>query len=300
MKAKILIVAAMALLPFAANAQTNINKVWEQVVKGSIGTQNAVEMEHDNDAEGKTWTFDHYGLLVKSGSPELKRLEEAFKSDRKEAYSVYAKSAGQTGRVVNTTKIGYADGTKALEFGYDNSHNYEVLLFHDKNDEMRRTAYALVWFETGRGNTQCHVYRFYGLDPRKANTKKNQTTTIQSDGTVVKYDGNTNNSVVMRPQANSIDSVNVKNSADFIVCFNTLRTEYTKAINFADGDQAFWADKIMQPVNQIVILCQKYHSLLSTKEQTSCANILADMQKQSHDKGVTEMLELARKYLLNM
>lgn len=33
MKAKILIVAAMALLPFAANAQTNINKVWEQVVK---------------------------------------------------------------------------------------------------------------------------------------------------------------------------------------------------------------------------------------------------------------------------
>ena len=289
----------MSILPLMEMAQTNINKVWAQVDKGNLGTQNGARIERGTDAEGKQWTYYYYGILVKKNGQELKQLQAAFRTDRKDAYSVFVKNAGQSAGMEATSKIGYADDTKTIDFGTNSAHNYEVLLFRDKQDEMRRTAYALVWFDADDGeHTQCYVYRFYGRDPQKMNAKKNQSVTIQSDGTIIKYDGNTNNSVVLRPQQESTDDVKVENSADFLLRFNKLRTDYTKAVDFAGKDYAFYADKIMQPVNEIVLLCRKYHSLLSSKEQTSCANILADMQKQSRDKGVTEMLELSRKYLI--
>ena len=292
-------IVAMAMLPLMAKAQANIDKIWTKVENGNIGTQNGMQMENGTDAEGKKWTYVYYGILVKNGSSELKQLQEAFKSDRKDAYSVFIKKAGFKDGVDGTTTIGYADDTKSIRFGADSKCNYEVLLFRDKKNEMYRTAYVLMWLDSDdKGYTQCKVFRFYGRDPQKIKAKNNQSVTIQSDGTIIKYDGNSNNSVVLRPQKTDADSVKVKDGTDFLLRFNKLRTDYTQAVDFAGKDHAFYADRIMQPVNEILLLCRKYHTLLSTGEQSTCANILADMQKQSRDKGVTEMLELSRKYLL--
>lgn len=292
----------MAMLPLMAMAQADIDKVWVQVERGNIGTQNGVELERDVDAEGKQWTYAYYGLLVKSGSSELKQLQSAFRTDRKDAYSVFVKNANDRSSMMSTSKIGYADDTKVVEFGTNAAHNYEVLLFRDKKDDKRRTAYALVWFPTkDKDYTQCHIYRIYGRDPRKMNVKRNQSVTIQSDGTIIKYDGTTNNSVVLRPQDGDFGkNAKVADGADFLLRFNRLRADYTRALDFAGKDQAFYADKIMQPVNEMLLLCRNHSKLLSDKERTACGNILGDMQNQSRDTGVKQMLELSRKYVLGI
>lgn len=303
MKRLYMMIAAMAMLPLMAVAQTDINKIWSRVESGGLGTQNEVQMERANDADGKPWSFSYYGLLLKSGSAEFKQLRSAFIADRKDAYSVFVKNARQKNGMNTTLKIGYADDTKTIEFGTISSHNYEVLLFRDSKDSLRRTAYALVWFDADDSDyTQCYVYRIYGRDPQRMKKMRNQSVTIQSDGTIIKYDGTTNNSVVLRPQDDSLSgkSVKIENVTDFLVRFNKLRADYTQALDFAGKDQAFYADKIMQPVNELLLLCRNYSRLLSDKERTACGNILVDMQNQSRDTGVKQMLDLSRKYVLGL
>ena len=198
--------------------------------------------------------------------------------------------------------------------------NYFVLFFKDPADSKRRTCYALAWYEGKKGKKNKEMWcvdiiHVYSLNPEyvrslpKTITKttttvnsddNNTSITVNSDGTIIRYDRNTGNSIVYRPQdnkkASSID-VPIKNSGDFIQRFNDLRTEYIQMVQFAGKDQTFFANRIMPPVNKLVQLCREHSKLLDNNERTSCVGILDDMKQNARDKGIREMLYLAQKYL---
>lgn len=307
MKKTLLFILAAALSPAVAMAQKNIEKAVEQI-KRSAYTEISVTKETDVDDDGKQCVYEVHAYEMPKNAGKFKQLLDAFASDQASAYSVMKRLQGVSG---DTQSVGYGkNASKSISFGAYKDRNYYLLLFRDPADTLRRTCYELTWYE-GKRSGKSEVWRvyithIYGLDPKRSyrkasRTSENTTTTITSDGTIIRYDRSTGNSVVYRPQKDTDDGApKINGASDFINRFNDLRVEYVRAIDFAGKDQTFFADKIMKPVKDMLSLCRNYSRLLNTDEQTSCGNALDDMKSKSRDRGVQEMLSLARKYLRGM
>lgn len=317
MKKIFTMIIALALVPAFAAAQTTIARVVEQFKKGAV-EEISTSKETDTDTDGKQCVYERNIFLVAKNSGKFKQLMDAFNDEQTNAYSVNKRMAGYDG---SASKIGYGKNSeKTIVFMKYSDRNYFVLYFKDPADSKRRTCYALAWYESKKDKKKKEMWcvdiiRVYSLNPEyvrslpKTITKTTTTVnsdgnntliTVKSDGTIIRYDRNTGNSIVYRPQdnkkASSID-VPIKNSGDFIQRFNDLRTEYIQVVQFAGKEQTFFANRIMPPVNKMLQLCREHGKLLLHNERLSCIGILDDMKQNARDKGIREMLNLAQTYL---
>lgn len=317
MKKILTLIIALALVPAFAAAQSNITRVVEQFKKGAV-EEVSTSKETETDTDGKQCVYERNIFLVAKNSGKFKQLMDAFNDAQSNAYSVNKRMAGYDG---SACKIGYGKNSEnSIVFMKYSDRNYFVLYFKDPADSKRRTCYALAWYEGKKDKKNKEMWRVdiihvYSLNPEyvrslpKTITKttttvnsddNNTSITVNSDGTIIRYDRNTGNSIVYRPQdnkkASSID-VPIKNSGDFIQRFNDLRTEYIQMVQFAGKDQTFFANRIMPPVNKMLQLCREHSKLLKSNERNSCMGILDDMKQSARDKGIREMLNLAQTYL---
>ena len=306
MKKIFTMIIALALVPAFAAAQTTIARVVEQFKKGAV-EEISTSKETDTDTDGKQCVYERNIFLVAKNSGKFKQLMDVFNDEQTNAYSVNKRMAGYDG---SASKIGYGKNSeKTIVFMNYSDRNYFVLYFKDPADSKRRTCYALAWYESKKDKKKKEMWcvdiiRVYSLNPEYVRslpkTITKTTTTVNSDGTIIRYDRNTGNSIVYRPQdnkkASSID-VPIKNSGDFIQRFNDLRTEYIQVVQFAGKEQTFFAYRIMPPVNKMLQLCREHGKLLKSNERNSCMGILDDMKQSARDKGIREMLNLAQTYL---
>lgn len=312
MKKILTLIITLVLVPAFAAAQSNITRVVEQFKKSGVETL-STSKETDTDIDGKQSVYERNIFLVPKNSGKFKQLMDAFNDAQSNAYSVNKRMAGYDGSARN---IGYGKNSeKSIVFMKYSDRNYFVLFFKDPSDSKRRTCYALAWYEDKKDKKNKEMWRVdiihvYSLNPEYLRSLPQTSTTdsdgtntsitVNSDGTIIRYDRNTGNSIVYRPQdnkkASSID-VPIKNSGDFIRRFNDLRTEYIQMVQFAGKDQTFFAYRIMPPVNKILQLCRDHKSLLKSNERNSCLGILDDMKQSARDKGIREMLNLAQTYL---
>lgn len=317
MKKIFTMIIALALVPAFAAAQTTIARVVEQFKKGAV-EEISTSKETETDTDGKQCVYERNIFLVAKNSGKFKQLMDAFNDEQANAYSVNKRMAGYDG---SACKIGYGKNSeKSIVFMKYSDRNYFVLYFKDPADSKRRTCYALAWYEGKKDKKKKEMWyvdiiHVYSLNPEyvrslpKTITKttttvnsddNNTSITVNSDGTIIRYDRNTGNSIVYRPQdnkkASSID-VPIKNSGDFIQRFNDLRTEYIQMVQFAGKNQTFFANRIMPPVNKMLQLCREHGNLLLHNERLSCVGILDDMKQSARDNGIREMLNLAQKYL---
>lgn len=317
MKKIFTMIIALALVPAFAAAQTTIARVVEQFKKGAV-EEISTSKETETDTDGKQCVYERNIFLVAKNSGKFKQLMDTFNDEQTNAYSVNKRMAGYDG---SACKIGYGKNSeKSIVFMKYSDRNYFVLYFKDPADSKRRTCYALAWYEGKKDKKKKEMWyvdiiHVYSLNPEyvrslpKTITKttttvnsddNNTSITVNSDGTIIRYDRNTGNSIVYRPQdnkkASSID-VPIKNSGDFIQRFNDLRTEYIQMVQFAGKNQTFFANRIMPPVNKMLQLCREHGNLLLHNERLSCVGILDDMKQSARDNGIREMLNLAQKYL---
>ena len=317
MKKIFTMIIALALVPAFAAAQTTIARVVEQFKKGAV-EEISTSKETDTDTDGKQCVYERNIFLVAKNSGKFKQLMDVFNDEQTNAYSVNKRMAGYDG---SACKIGYGKNSEnSIVFMKYSDRNYFVLYFKDPADSKRRTCYALAWYESKKDKKKKEMWcvdiiRVYSLNPEyvrslpKTITKTTTTVnsdgnntliSVNSDGTIIRYDRNTGNSIVYRPQdnkkASSID-VPIKNSGDFIQRFNDLRTEYIQVVQFAGKEQTFFANRIMPPVNKMLQLCREHSKLLKSNERNSCMGILDDMKQSARDKGIREMLNLAQTYL---
>lgn len=317
MKKIFTLIIALALVPAFAAAQTTIARVVEQFKKGAV-EEISTSKETETDTDGKQCVYERNIFLVAKNSGKFKQLMDTFNDEQTNAYSVNKRMAGYDG---SACKIGYGKNSeKSIVFMKYSDRNYFVLYFKDPADSKRRTCYALAWYEGKKDKKKKEMWyvdiiHVYSLNPEyvrslpKTITKttttvnsddNNTSITVNSDGTIIRYDRNTGNSIVYRPQdnkkASSID-VPIKNSGDFIQRFNDLRTEYIQMVQFAGKNQTFFANRIMPPVNKMLQLCREHGNLLLHNERLSCVGILDDMKQSARDNGIREMLNLAQKYL---
>lgn len=317
MKKIFTMIIALALVPAFAAAQTTIARVVEQFKKGAV-EEISTSKETETDTDGKQCVYERNIFLVAKNSGKFKQLMDTFNDEQANAYSVNKRMAGYDG---SASRIGYGKNSeKSIVFMKYSDRNYFVLYFKDPADSKRRTCYALAWYEGKKDKKKKEMWyvdiiHVYSLNPEyvrslpKTITKttttvnsddNNTSITVNSDGTIIRYDRNTGNSIVYRPQdnkkASSID-VPIKNSGDFIQRFNDLRTEYIQVVQFAGKNQTFFANRIMPPVNKMLQLCREHGNLLLHNERLSCVGILDDMKQSARDNGIREMLNLAQKYL---
>lgn len=302
MKKLVILLFTLASLSTTAMAQTTIDNVWRQITNESIGKLTDANVSSGVDETGKQWKYEYYSLLLKKNSSAFNKIADAFKTDRHEAYDIFRKQANKDGDKDYTETIAYGkELARLITFGTKLNHNYEVLLFHDKSDNTFRTAYGIVWFDEG-DNTRCQCYRIYGKDPRQDKLDTNRNVTYGSDGSIIIYDGNTNNSTVLRNQSERIElgDNDILDATDFMVAFNKIVASI-KSMQSIAKDMKYNGDLIgngmTEHVNNMLILCKRHSKLLGTAERNACAASIDDIIKNATDTNTTEMLKLAKSYL---
>ena len=306
-KIKMLLIV-MAMLPTFAVAQTGIDKAFEQLKRSDV-EEISVNKETDIDEDGKRCVYEVYGYEVPKKNLQFKKLLAAFDDEKQKSYLVNKRMKGVSGEPLS---IGYGkNAEKSKEFGTSIDRNYFILFFHDPKDGVRRMCYVLTWYDSKISSSSYTVYLtyIYSKDPKRMEAKtqpdddRNTSITVQPDGTIIKYNRSTGNSVVFRqPQADvKVNySKNIKTGYDFIIAFNGLPSQYERAVIFAGKDQTLFSEPIMKIVNSILELCHDCKKVLSTIERDSCCSMLDDMKRNSRDKGVQEALELAEKYVRSL
>jgi len=295
---------AALLLPLGAAAQVNLEKAWKGLENVSFSQLSAVEKDKGHaDENGKIWTYDACKFVIDKESNEFKALKDAFQKDHDEAYSAFVKVAGIEVDANEQISVVYGkNNSRSINYGSFKNRNYNILFFRDPTDERYRTCYALVWYDAGeKGKVECIMRRYYGIDPQSSGVMSNSTLTVREDGTIIKYDGNTRNSVIVKPNGNNNEDIVVNNAGEFLVAFNNLRADYMKIailIQRANSDcKALFLTSAMPSVNKILLLCKNSGSLLNSDERTTVIASLERMKGGIDDSGIADMLTLAAKYL---
>ena len=296
------IIAAIALaMPLNAAAQTDIEKALDAFVSdNSTATMLSMNAQQDKDM-GKSGTYQSYEFEVDKKNAQWQQLLKAFGKDAKNSYNVFSKNEGTTDRSTSNIVFGSYDkgNTSQVTFGSHLDHNYRVLLFRDPNDELWRTCYALVWYESDDDSKKFHgyAYHIYSRDPQMVGKENQQgTVAMLNDGSIVRYDNNSGQSTLVQTGNNQDGSASIKSSIDVISNFNNLHAMYVDN-NRSSASKSWKLTKSTSIINNLLMLCKQHAKLLNADEKTACANILRSMQQDNTDTGQREMINLAIKYL---
>lgn len=298
----LLLTIAVCFVAIDAMAQVNIEKSWYLIDNGKFGNTTSVQKSRDIDKYGKPWSCAQYTFVDRKRNHNITQLLAAFEADDNAAYCSQKRlmSAHYTTHdIITTISYGY-NLDESIKVGVNGSrYNYWYQLFRDRADANRRTAYVLAWRYFAKGDSiELYACRVVGADPRKVKSRNNQSVTVQADGTIIKFDGNTNNSVIMRPQdVTDYSKINIIDGIDFLMQFNSIRASLASQLSYADKDQDVFQKSIYKSVNDILYMCKNYSHLLNAYEKVSCRNSLSDLRSKVYDNSMRAMLDLALIYL---
>ena len=289
MKRQYLLIAAL-VTTVMASAQSGIEQLFNEL-DARKDKSILSKIRYEDDSTHPT-TFCHYDEMTieKWAFGNLDKIFMTIFSNEQETYHLYQQLAGssdtyqQQAGTVNLFRspitIPYGPQNKyGVIFGTDPTHNYLVALFHDKNDSIKRHAYAITWYQQDK-KIMLLRYHIYGDDPTRTNNQR-----------VVTFDDNQlmyNDRYVVNGLGNL--EVKIENDIDFMKRFGTLRASLVAA-NTAD-------DILLRTgiVVKITELCKKYHQLLSNNERATCDKTLTELIKNYsfEDPFIKGMLEEAR------
>lgn len=167
------VVAAMAVMPFMASAQKNIDSAVNTFGVNTVkyGIWNKVEDRDDGGAYCITYKFQ----LPKKEEKKIDFLRKAFYEDVSDAYDVYIKKAGDKSKAYKL--IAYGDNLdKRLTLdggaGKDNTdENYLFMWVNSKDKADYRYVYGIEWQYIG--NKVCgSVVKIYSKNPQKVKKEK--------------------------------------------------------------------------------------------------------------------------------
>ena len=277
---KILMIIASLAATTAASAQKNIESLFNQLDgKENI---NLIEKKNYEDDKDVPTTFCHYKVVTMSkadfGNLD-KQIVDAFTADSDSAYTFYRK----TSNVPNSETIKVSYGTRneqSVTFGSYNKHNYLVALFHDTNDQNKRYAYAIVWYEED-SDMKIARYHIYGNNPQK------NTSSVVLDGDNLIITDNFNTLVTRQRTLGATKGVT--NDIEFMKRFGILRASFLAAKG--NKDEMYRVGAVMK----IVELCKDYSHLLSPNERSTCEASLGELAKQyDNDPYLAGMLKEAQ------
>lgn len=284
MKRTAIIIAALAICTTVA-AQKNIERLFSEM-KTAYGFKTIDKQSYDDDSKAPTTYCYMERLVSKTKQNGYTRIfTDTYNLDTKDAYTFYV----MTDVMPNSSQIRISYGVNNeydVTFGKNSKHNYLVALFRDKENPDKRTAYALVWYETG-DKTEVLIYKIYGNDPKRV--KNNKRSTILGPNGTVQITDNTNTIFTMP----SIKGEEIKDDIDFMKRFGTLRASFRQAILDPDVSNTL----PVGIVTKIVELCKKHSHLLSDNERKTCSASLIDMwnyKSIANDSFLRGMIEEAK------
>lgn len=305
---KFLITAFVAIIAaVAAQAQGNLTKAinafisHKDVIEGL--TLNS-EVEEDKDGSGNKCMFYHYMFCLPASKAKLfTPLRTAFMKDAPMAYNVYTKSAGAS--TYNTSNIAYGQNLEhSIQFGSHRDRNYLVMLVRDSQDTLRRSAYALVWYEnTKDGTFNGSITRIYSRDPKKTRSKKTKTYVVKSkkygdiDLSELNFDNKDLNldNLEKNLDGESMTSYftdSMSSGTDFLRRFSDYRALYIQSM---ENDASLTYRTTL--VNRIVKFVKENKKVLNKSEKTVCINGLKDLKERTKDKYLALLLEDAEQSL---
>lgn len=284
----------------AATAQTALDKAFPDFIARNADTNILLKTSESQDDNGKKCTFCCYVFRVKKNDSTLAALRKAFAKDESEAYSVFNRVKGSN--LYEIKRIGYGidpnNGATGVTFGDHDEYNDIVLLFRDKTDGAWRTCYALTWCDDP-DEDKCYkgsLYKIYSRDPKTiAKNGKTSTIKVLDNSTLLQLDNLTGDMRMLNAGSQSGTVVKVSSSAEFVMRLNNLRTMYNGRLT---KDNAKHADEQATTiVNVILAMCKQKAKLLDADEKQACVGILHEMQQNSTDNSLKDLLGLAVKYL---
>ncbi len=165
--------AILALGTRCAYAQENVEKVVDEFVSNqsfNYITRSTVQYNDSNDIY-----CEYDFLLPKKEKKRFDTIKEAFYKDMPDAYSSMDKKAGS--KQLKNLTIGYGkELNNNLHIGWPTNgtnDNILFLFFNDKENDINRTVYGMVWQEKGKKTTG-KIYKIKSPNPKK--WKKSFTT----------------------------------------------------------------------------------------------------------------------------
>ena len=295
----ILGIAALLCTP-AATAQTATEKALPDFIAANAGNNILLKNIETLDDHGKNCIYNKYVFRVKKNDALLEKLRKAFLQDEPAAYSSFNKMKGSQNN--ETRNIGYgvdpANTSTSVKFGSYEDHNYMVQLYRDKADAGWRTCYALCWYDDP-DESKCYkgtIYKIYSRDPQaKSTEKRKRSVEVLDDGTLLQLDNLTGNLRMLNTGSTSGSIGTIQSASDFVTRLNNLRTMYNAECKKSNNKRS--DEQITGIVNVTLSMCKQYADLLDSDEKRVCVGLLRDMQHNTADNSMKDLLDLAVKYL---
>lgn len=285
------IMSLCAIMPMASSAQENLKKAIEnfvsdkglgQYIKSSISTENRTK---DNGVMTTSYYKAYAFKLPKNKQKELEKVLKAFEKDMDVAYEVKSKDAEMDN---TSTKLVYGeDLDKSIRFGGHWDRNYRLMLVRDKEDSLRRYAYAIYWHDDEKtGQRDGQITEIYSPDPQKRKSKdKSLAETIQEALGKIRSQDPNSGKVIFSDEGFTINEI--ENGTDFLKRFSALRTAYLNpSLNK-------WHSVKTALINKLVEMCSKHGKLLTRAERSTCIKGIQSMIRGTNDTYDRELLSLA-------
>ncbi len=295
----------------------------------------AYSLRSHDGGEVSTYSYSYKFDMPEDMKSEVDNIIKAFNKDVNKAYKVMMRTAGSDSR--EQMNLAYGENfEKSVIYGYYNTRNYTVMLFRDAKDSLKRYAYALSWYKEKK-RIKGTFQKIYGNDPARVKEKKKKTTitynlfrsglvgdvylgliekakeelemikeslmeqgafdekSFEETKQALEEAKENLRQVEISFRDNSSAKEKIETSTDFLVRFGNLRSIYLTGLKEGEVDNVTLNTGI---VNKIVELCKNYSYLLETvQERQVCRNGIIEMQKQSVDKYLIDLLDVAKSYL---
>lgn len=170
--------AILALGTTCAYAQENVDKAMDDFLSHQPSkyiNRSTIQFNGPNDFYGE-YEFS----LPKKEKKNFETLKEAFYKDMPDAYEKMDKKAGSKQK--RNITIGYGQTLNHnLHIGWPTNgtdDNILLLFFNDKNNDINRTVYGMVWQEKGKKTTG-KIYKIKSPNPKKWKKDANSATSPQ-------------------------------------------------------------------------------------------------------------------------
>lgn len=301
MKKTLITAIAAFVAAVAAQAQGNITKAIDAFISNKDVIENLTlssRVEEDKDGSGNKCKFYHYTFSLPTSKTKLfTPLRTAFMKDAPKAYSVYTKSAGTSS--YNTERIAYGQNLeRSIEFGAKSDHNYLLMLVRDPQDSLRRSVYALVWYDDKKKDTfNGDIFQIYSRAPRKVDSRKSKTYIVKSkkygdiDLSGLDFDKKDLNLENLGAYLDGDGSVynstdKVSSGTEFLQRFGNFRAMYLRSI---ENDASLEYRTAL--VNRIVRFVEENKKVLSRDDKYVCYSGLKELKEKTKDKYLAHLFE---------